>query len=403
MNLIIRNVNLIDGTGAAPVPSTSVVVENGVISWIGEGDISSLNRSHYEEINGQDLTLMPGTLDCHEHFCGDGGKDGVRIMSQQADDRDVLFERAVNNARRALMAGQTSARDVGSPHGISITLARAVAAGSIPGPRITASGQWIQFPTTWAGASMRTVNSAQQMRDTINAQVAQGAGLIKVGATGENEDGTGYGTLGFEIAKLVADMAHAVGLKAAAHCWYARPADTPGVYDGARQAVEAGIDSIEHGTHIDEETAKLMAEKGTYHVPTQSTWDYPVRAAARWGMPKADLERYEHQRDSSIASVKRCMKYGVKIVAGTDAGGAPVRHGTLVREMELLVLSGMEPMDAIRAATSLAAELTGTLDQVGTVEVGKLADLVLVDGDPMYDIQALRNIWAVFQGGRRIR
>ena len=189
----------------------------------------------------------------------------------------------------------------------------------------------------------------------------------------------------------------------AAHCWYARPADTPGVYDGARQAVEAGIDSIEHGTHIDEETAKLMAEKGTYHVPTQSTWDYPVRAAARWGMPKADLERYEHQRDSSIASVKRCMKYGVKIVAGTDAGGAPVRHGTLVREMELLVLSGMEPMDAIRAATSLAAELTGTLEQVGTVEVGKLADLVLVDGDPMYDIQALRNIWAVFQGGRRIR
>ena len=403
MNLIIRNVNLIDGTGAAPVPSTSVVVENGVISWIGEGDVSSLNRSHYEEINGQDLTLMPGTLDCHEHFCGDGGKDGVRIMSQQADDRDVLFERAVNNARRALMAGQTSARDVGSPHGISITLARAVAAGSIPGPRITASGQWIQFPTTWAGASMRTVNSAQQMRDTINAQVAQGAGLIKVGATGENADGTGYGTLGFEIAKLVADMAHAVGLKAAAHCWYARPADTPGVYDGARQAVEAGIDSIEHGTHIDEETAKLMAEKGTYHVPTQSTWDYPVRAAARWGMPKADLERYEHQRDSSIASLNRCMKYGVKIVAGTDAGGAPVRHGTLVREMELLVQSGMEPMDAIRAATSLAAELTGTLDQVGTVEVGKLADLVLVDGDPMYDMQALRNIWAVFQGGRRIR
>ena len=201
MNLIIRNVNLIDGTGAAPVPSTSVVVENGVISWIGEGDVSTLNRSHYEEIYGQDLTLMPGTLDCHEHFCGDGGKDGVRIMSQQADDRDVLFERAVANARRALMAGQTSARDVGSPHGISITLARAVAAGSIPGPRITASGQWIQFPTTWPGASMRTVNTAQQMRDTITAQIAQGAGLIKVGATGENEDGTGYGTLGYDIAK----------------------------------------------------------------------------------------------------------------------------------------------------------------------------------------------------------
>ena len=403
MNLLVRNVNLIDGTGDAPVPSVNVVVENGIISWIGEGAVSSLSRSHYEEINGQDLTLLPGTLDCHEHFCGDGGKYGVRIMSQEADNRDVLFGRAAANARRALMAGQTSARDVGSPHGISITLARAVAAGSIPGPRITASGQWIQFPTTWPGANMRTVNTAEQMRTVIKEQIAQGAGLIKVGATGENEDGTGYGTLGLEIAKLVADMAHAAGLKAAAHCWYARPEGTPGVYDGARQAVEAGIDSIEHGTHIDEETAIMMAKQGTYHVPTQSTWDYPVRAAARWGMPKEELARYEAQRDSSIASVKRCLKHGVKIVAGTDAGGAPVRHGTLVREMELLVQSGMSPMEAIRGATSLAAELTGTLNHVGTIEVGKLADLILVDGDPMYDMAALRNIWAVFQGGKRIR
>ena len=403
MNLLIRNVNLIDGKEPQPTPSVNVVVEDGVIAWIGEGAVSSFKRPHYEEINGQDLTLMPGTLDCHEHFCGDGGRYGVRIMSQESDNRDVLFGRAAANARRSLMAGQTSARDVGSPHGISITLARAVAAGSIPGPRITASGQWIQFPTTWPGANMRTVTTLEQMRDVIQEQIAQGAGLIKVGATGEHEDGTGYATLGFEVAKLVADMAHEAGLKAAAHCWYARPEDTPGVFDGARQAVEAGIDSIEHGTHIDEDTAKLMAEKGTYHTPTQSTWDYPVRAAARWGLPKEELARYEAQRDSSIASVKRCLKHGVKIVAGTDAGGAPVRHGTLVREMELLTQSGMEPMDAIKAATSLAAELTGTLDQVGTIEVGKLADLILVDGDPMYDMAALRNIWAVFQGGRRIR
>ena len=236
MNILFRNVNLIDGTGADPLPSVNVVVENGVISWIGEGNVSSLNHPHYEEINGQDLTLLPGTLDCHEHFCGDGGRYGVRIMSQE-EDRGILFGRAAANARRALMAGQTSARDVGSPHGISITLARAVAAGSIPGPRITASGQWIQFPTTWSGASSRTVETPDQMRDVITAQIAQGAGLIKVGATGEREDGTGFGTLGLEVAKLVADMAHAAGLKAAAHCWYALPEDTPGVFEGARQAV----------------------------------------------------------------------------------------------------------------------------------------------------------------------
>ncbi len=292
------------------------------------------------------------------------------------------------------MTGQTSARDVGSPYGVSITLARAVAAGSIPGPRITAAGQWLQFPTTWPYSMVRMLETPQEMRQVVLEQIAQGAGLIKVGATGVREDGSDYGTLGPEVARMVVELAHAAGIKVAAHCRG---------FVGTREAVEAGIDSIEHGSSIDEATARLMARKGTFLVPTQSGWDRRLRNTKLWGLTKEEVRLAERQREESIASFKRCLKARVKIAAGTDAGGGPGRHGTVVRELEVMVYSGLTPMQAIESATRVASELTGTLDEVGTIEVGKLADLVLVDGDPLSDLSALRNVWAVFQGGKRIR
>ena len=392
MNLLIRNVRLIDGTGADAIPSVNVVVENGVISWIGEGSVTPSAHPHYEDINGEDLTLMPGTFDCHEHFAGDGGQNGVLMMND--DVPEVLLVKAAANARRALMTGQTSARDVGSPYGISITLARQVATGSIPGPRITAAGQWIQAPTTWPYSMVHTIESADQMRQVVTDQIGQGAGLIKVGATGVREDGSDYATLGPEIAKLVVDLAHGVGLKVAAHCTG---------FAGATEAVEAGIDSIEHCTNIDAATARLMAQKGTVAVPTMSTWDYRLEAAARWNLPKEEIDLAEGRRDASRASFRDMLDAGVKIAAGTDAGGSPVRHGTIAHEMEVMIEAGLTTMQAIESATRIAAEITGTLKDTGTVEVGKLADLILIDGDPLSDIGAMRDVWAVFQGGRRVR
>ncbi len=392
MNLLIRNVRLIDGTGAEPIPSVNVAVENGVISWIGEGSVTPSAHPHYEDINGEDLTLMPGTFDCHEHFAGDGGESGVLVMND--DVPEVLLVKAAANARRALMTGQTSARDVGSPYGISITLARQVAAGSIPGPRITAAGQWIQAPTTWPYSMVYTIESAEQMRQVVSDQIGQGAGLIKVGATGVREDGSDYATLGPEIARLVVELAHGAGLKVAAHCTG---------FMGATEAVEAGIDSIEHCTNIDSATARLMAQMGTVAVPTMSTWDYRIQAAARWNLPKEEIDIAEGRRDASRASFKNMLDAGVKIAAGTDAGGSPVRHGTIVHEMEVMIEAGLTTMQAIESATRIAAEITGTLKDTGTVEVGKLADLILVDGDPLSDVGAIRNVWAVFQGGRRVR
>ena len=397
MNSLIRNVRLIDGTGADPVPSINIAVENGVITWIGEGDVSSMKHPHFEDINAEDLTLVPGTFDCHEHFAGDGGQHGVRAMN--SDPPEVLLQKAAANARLALMTGQTSARDVGSPYGISITLAKAVAAGAFQGPRITASGEWLQFPGTWGHSKSptRTVHTLEEMLEAILSRIAQGAGLIKVGATRQDlpEQIDERGTMGPEITKQVVDFVHSHGLKIAAHCTG---------YAGTSEFVAAGGDSVEHGTHIDEATAKMMAEKGVILVPTLAWRDYLFKASKRHGIPKDRVDSSEAIRESHRASFRRCIDAGVKIAAGTDAGGGdPMRHGNIVREMEVMVECGLTPMQAIEAATRVAADLVGTLDDVGTIEVGKQADFILVDGDPLSDVRDMRNVWAVYQGGRRIR
>ena len=267
------------------------------------------------------------------------------------------------------------------------------------GPRITAAGEWLQFPGTWAHSKSptRTVHTLEEMLEGILKRIAQGAGLIKVGATRQDlpNQTDERGTMGPEIAKKVVDFVHSHGLKIAAHCTG---------YAGTREIVEAGGDSVEHGTHIDEETAKMMAEKGVVLVPTLAWRDYLFRASKRHGVPKERVESSEAIRESHRASFQRCIAAGVKIAAGTDAGGGdPMRHGNIVRELEVMVETGLQPMQAIEAATRVAAELVGTIDDVGTIEVGKQADFILVDGDPLSDVRDLRNLWAVYQGGRRIR
>lgn len=148
MDLVIRNARLIDGTGAAPVPRVSMEVNNGVISWIGEENARPTRRIHREDINGEGLTIIPGLIDCHEHFAGDGGPGNMERNRSDTPESYTLM--AASNARRALMSGVTSARDVGSPYGVSIGVAQHTASGAVLGPRIVASGEWLSFPgTTW--------------------------------------------------------------------------------------------------------------------------------------------------------------------------------------------------------------------------------------------------------------
>ncbi len=371
MNLVIRNVTLIDGTGAEPVAQTSVQVTNGIISWIGEQTARPRRHVHQEDINGEGLTLIPGMIDCHEHFTGDGGMDSMNRLL--GDTQEVFTLKAVGNCRRALLSGVTSARDVGARFGINILIADQAAAGAILGLRILAAGEWLQFPGTWPPGLTRHIETPEELLIAIREQIARGAGLIKVGATGIRPNGEQFGSLGPDALDVAVGATHEVGLKIAAHCIG---------FEGSRQAVEAGVDSIDHGYYLDEETIRLMAEKDIYLVATMSTWDIRERLGKQFGMSREQMADNLDRKENSKASFRRAMQSGVKIAAGTDAGGSPVRHGFIAREIELMVDVGMSPKAALESATSEAANLLGIQDQVGTIEVGKQADMILVDGDP---------------------
>ena len=392
MDLVIRNVRLIDGTGSEPVPSTSIEVSNGAITWIGEESTRPKRPRHQEEVNGQGLTLIPGMIDCHEHFTGDGGMDAMDRLLNDTPEEFTL--KAVGNCRRALMSGVTSARDVGARHAININIARQTAAGAILGPRIIASGEWFQFPGTWPSGLTRRTETPEELLEGIRDMIERGAGLIKVGATGFRPNGEQFASMPREALDVAVKAAHDAGLKIAAHCHG---------FDGSRLAVEAGIDSIEHGTYVDQPTVELMAERGTYMVPTMSTWDARQRLATQMGWSRDQMSEINDRKENSIASFKRALLAGVPIATGTDAGGSPARHGFVAREIELMIDNGMTPEQALEASTRVAADLLAISDETGTIEVGKQADMVLIDGDPHSDPAALRNIWAVFQSGRRIR
>ena len=392
MDLVIRNVRLIDGTGSGPQSSVSLEVSNGAIAWVGDESARLKRPGHQEDINGQGLTLIPGLIDCHEHFTGDGGMDSMdRLLNDTAEEFTL---KAVGNCRRALMSGVTSARDVGARYAININIARQAAAGAILGPRIIASGEWFQFPGTWPAGLTRTTETPEELLEGIQDMIRKGAGLIKVGATGFQPNGEQFASMSREALDVAVRASHEAGLKIAAHCHG---------FEGTRLAVEAGIDSIEHGTYVDQPTVELMAVKGTYMVPTMSTWDARERLATQMGWSRDQMSEIYDRKENSIASFRRALQAGVPIATGTDAGGSPARHGFVAREVELMVENGMTPQAALEASTRVAADLLGILDQAGTIEVGKQADMVLIDGDPLSNPAALRNIWAVFQSGRRIR
>lgn len=217
--------------------------------------------------------------------------------------------------------------------------------------------------------------------------------MIKVGATGFRTNGEQFASMPWEALDVAVRASHEAGLKIAAH-WHG--------FEGTRLAVGADIDSIEHGTYVDQPTVELMPERGTYMVPAMPTWDARERLATQMGWSRDQMSEIYDRKENSIASFQRALQAGVPIATGTDAGGSPARHWFVARE-ELMVENGMTPQAALEASTRVAADLLGILDHAGTIEVGKQADMVLIDGDLLSDPAALRNIWAVFQSGRRIR
>jgi imidazolonepropionase-like amidohydrolase len=344
-------------------------------------------------IDAPDATLLPGLIDCHVHFAMSGGPDWLAEMKESYA---LSCWRAAIHARKTLAAGFTTVRTLGGRAGADPALRDAQSAGVVEAPRIVAANLAICMTGghgAWIG---READGPDDVRKAVREQLKAGADCIKLIATGGvMTPGVEPGSQQLTDDELRAgvDEAHKAGRTATAHAHGSA---------GIKAAVLAGVDSIEHGSFMTDEIIQLMKERGTFFSATlcsaQGFVDAPPNSVADWAMVKAG-----HVRAALDDSFRQAYQAGVRLVLGTDAGTPFNRHGENARELALMVKLGVDPLDALRAGTRNGAELLGKLDEIGTLEPGKAADLVLVQGDVAADISRLcrpTNIQLVVQAGR---
>lgn len=354
-------------------------------------------------------TVVPGLIDAHVHLSMTIGP-GWEFEPVRRDLADVAIE-ATGNAARTLRAGFTTVRNLGDFGGETVALRRAIDAGRAEGPHVLTGrsmlsmtgghGDWTNAFSTGVqiappGPDLSGVcDSPDACRQAVRLQIKYGADVIKISATGGVlSKGDDIGARQFTDAELAAIVseAHALDRKVAAH------GHGP---DGIKAAVRAGVDSIEHGSILDDEAIRLMKERGTWLVPTLLAGETVEAAAKRGGLPEWAAAKALAVRPRMSDSFARAVKAGVKVAFGTDSGVSA--HGDNAREFALMVRGGMTPAAALRAATRDAAALLGVGADRGTLEAGKRADFVAVEGDPLADVGLLTRPRAVFKNGRAVR
>ncbi len=389
-SFLLRNVTVVDGTGSAPVPRQAVVVEGRRIAWIGpEG--SAPDTAAENVVDGGGRTVLPGLINCHVHLTADGAPD---LFAQAAGDTvPSATLRAAQSARVTLQSGVTTVRDCGAADDIVVELAKAIDRGLVPGPRVQAAGRVITMTGGHGHFIGREADGPDEVRKATRAEIKAGAAVIKVMATGgvltPGVSPTQTALLPEELA-VVAQEAHNSGRRVTTHA-IGR--------SGIHNALVSGIDSIEHGFYLDDELLGLAVARGTFLVPTILAVDGIVRNGQAAGIPQWVVDKAEKEAAKQRESFAAAVSSGMRIAAGTDAGTPFNRHGDLARELALMVEHGLSPMQTLVAATRGAAENLGLAHDIGTLEVGKLADLVLVDGDPLDDIAATGRVVLVVKDG----
>jgi imidazolonepropionase-like amidohydrolase len=389
----IRSVRVIDGTGRT-IERATVVIRGNLIAAVGSDRDLAIPHGA-AKIDGRGLTLLPGLIDCHVHLCLGAEPDVVDAIAKETPTLNLL--KSSQAARRTLEAGFTTVRDVGSRDHSIFTLQRAIDTGLVPGPRIVGAGLAICMIGGHARFIGQEVEGAEQVRSVVRAQIAAGATVIKVIASGGVlTPGTSPDQAQMTVEELQAavDEAQRAGRKVAAHA-HGSP--------GMKNAVRAGVHSIEHATLMDEEAAAMMKQQGVFMVPTLSALATTAACRLGCGIPESALDKAKSMTKRHQVSFKNALRDGIQIAMGTDAGTPFNFHGENAQELERMVAFGMSPMQAILASTSAAARLIGIQDQVGTIEKGKRADLLLFEGNPLRRIDLLRDrdrIVGVMQSGK---
>ena len=389
-SFLLRNVTVVDGTGADPVPGQAVVVEGRWIAWIGP-DGSAPSTTPDNVVDGGGRTVLPGLINCHVHLTADGAPD---LFAQAAGDTVPLATlRAARSAVETLQSGVTTVRDCGAADDVVVELAKAIERGVVPGPRVQAAGRVITMTGGHGHFIGREADGPDEVRKATRAEIKAGAAVIKVMATGgvltPGVSPTQTALLPEELA-VVAQEAHNSGRRVTTHA-IGRA--------GIHNALISGIDSVEHGFYFDDELLDIAVAQGTFLVPTILAVDGIVRNGQAAGIPGWVVEKAEREAQQQRESFAAAVASGMRIAAGTDAGTPFNRHGDLALELALMVQHGLTSMQTLIAATSGAAENLGLAHEIGTLEVGKLADLVLVDGDPVADITATGRVVLVVKDG----
>jgi imidazolonepropionase-like amidohydrolase len=388
--LILTGALLVDGTGAEPARGRAVVVEEGRIASVV--DDARLPRGRRLDLEGS--TLLPGLINCHVHLCLGAEPDPTRPLREEPLALTAI--KAMVRGRRTLDAGVTTVRDLGGRDYCELGVRRAIAEGWVPGPRIVAAGRPISMTGGHGHWLAREADGPDDVRRAVREQLKAGADVIKIIATGGVlTQGVEPGSPQLALDEMQAAVAEArrAGRRTAAHAMGAR---------GVADAVRAGITSIEHGVYLTDEIVAAMRRDGTYLVPTLIAPAAIVSGGIAGGIPEFMVRKSERVMAAHVGSFQKALAAGVAIAAGSDAGTPFNPHGSLVPELALMVKHGMTPLEAIRSATSVAAELVGLGETLGRIAIGHVADLVAVAGNPTERIEALDDVRIVLLEGRAV-
>lgn len=395
--IVLRAARLIDGTGAAPIIDAVIVVKDSMIAAVGSAGTVRVPAGA-RNIDLGDATLLPGFIDAHAHLAY-LDRSAFTTPGYQASPMAAIAIIGTKKAWHALMEGFTTVRNVAELGFVDMALRDAVELGDIVGPRmvnvgwaLSIVGGHADYSGVKPGAELEpgVVTGPDEVRAAMRYNVKHGAGAIKIMVSGVE-----VREFSDEELKAAVDEAHLLGVPISAHAH---------ALAGIRAAVLAGVTSIEHGCLLDEEVAQLMAERGTFLVPTLT----PVASIGRLLSGNTDLppetrQAYSTVYEGGLHATRNAVKYGVPVALGSDRSG-PAFSPPLAREFQLLTtMGGMTPMQALQAGTMNGARLLGWHDRIGSLSVGKFADIVAVPGDPLADITMTERPVLVMKGGKVYR
>lgn len=401
--IAVKAARLIDGTGKPAIQNAVIVVTDNVITAVGSASSVAIPAGA-RVIDLGNATLLPGFVDAHTHVIGRilGDPNGPLAIVKDYDSFGAIL--GTRNAMNILLAGFTTIRNVGAPNFDDMALRKAINEGFVPGPRMMAAGHAIGITgghcdengfkpgLIKSDITEGIANGPEEVRAAVRYMVKNGADVIKTCATGgvlSEGDAVGATQYTYEEMKALVDEAHKLDRRVAAHAHGT---------EGIKIAVRAGVNSIEHGSFLDEEGAKMMAERGTYLVPTLMAGEQVEKLAKSGVLKGLTADKAFAAANAMRNGIKIAKRNNVKIALGTDSSVIP--HGTNGHEFALMVeWGGLTPMESIVAGTLSGATLLGWEKRIGSLETGKWADIVAVQGDPLADIRKMESTVFVMKNG----